>query len=138
MPDIMSNEIIIGIGVLILSALTYFAGVSRTKKQLSMQDSEERIRRVLDKYMELRRMSKTSGLDGLQKAGIATLESNAEVTELVKRIVAHGEHDPLGPDHATIFSGVDLPRFFRYAAQNRVNFFQTPIGQVIKDSDSRP
>jgi len=133
----MSNEILIGIGGLILSVLTYFAGVSRTKKQLSVQDREERVCRVLDKYMEFRRTSNTSGLDGLQKAGIATLESNAEVTELLNRIVAHGEHHPLGSDHATVFLGVDLPRFFRYAAQNRVNFFRTSIEQVIKDSGSQ-
>ena len=137
MPETMSNEILIGIGGLILSVLTYFAGVSRTKKQLSLQDREGRICRVLDTYMELRRMGRTSGLDGLQKAGIATLETNAEVIELLGRIVAHGEPHPLGSDHATIILGVDLPRLFRYAAQKRVNFFQTRIEQVIKDSGSQ-
>lgn len=132
----MSNEILIGISGLILSVLTYFAGVARTKKQNSVQDREERIFRVLEKYLEFRRSSKTSGLDGLKKAGIATLESNAEVTELLDRIVAHGEPHPLGQEHAAVYSGVDLLRFFRYAAQNSVNFFRTPVEQVIKDSGS--
>ena len=137
MPETMSNEILIGIGGLILSVLTYFAGVSRTKRQLATQDREARIRVVLDTYMDFRRKSKTDGLDGLQKAGIATLVSNAEIHELLGRIVAHGEHHPLGRDHATTFSGVDLPRFFQYAAQNRINFFQTSIEQVVKDSGSQ-
>jgi hypothetical protein len=136
MPEFMSNEILIGIGGLILSVLTYFAGVSRGTRQLAAQAREERIRRVLDTYMEFRRKSKTDGLDGLQKAGVATLISNSEVNELLGRIVAHGEHHPLGSNHEATFSGVDLPRFFLFAAQNKINFFQTSIEKVIKDSGS--
>jgi hypothetical protein len=137
MSEAISNELLIGIGGLVLSVLTYFAGVSRTKRQLATQDRETRISAVLNAYMDFRRKNKTDGLDGLQKAGIATLISNTEIHELLSRIVAHGEHHPLGRDHATTFSGVDLPRFFQYAAQNRINFFQTSIEQVVKDSDSR-
>lgn len=136
MPEAMSTEILLTIGGLILSVLTYFAGVTRTKRQLATQDRETRIRLVLDAYMDFRRKSKTDGLDGLLKAGVATLASNAETYELLRLIVAHGENHPLGRDHATQFAGVDLPRFFRYAAENRINFFQVPAEQVIKDSDS--
>ena len=136
MPEAMTSEILIGIGGLILSVLTYFAGVARTKKQLTTKDRDERIRRVLDTYMGFRRTNKTSGLDGLQKAGIAMLKSNAEIGELLNLIVAHGEPHPLGKEDAATFSGVDLLRLFQYAAATRVNFFQVPIEQVIKDSGS--
>lgn len=137
MPEAMTNEILIGVGGLILSVLTYFAGVARTKKQLAAKDRDERIRRVLNTYMGFRRLNKTSGLDGLQKAGIATLESNGEISELLDLIVAHGEPHPLGTKHVATFSGVDLLRLFQYAAANSVNFFQVPIEQVIKDSSAQ-
>ena len=68
----MSNEILLGIGGLILIVLTYFADAYRTKRQLSNLDREARIRIVLDTYMRFCRTNKTNGLDGLQKAGIAT------------------------------------------------------------------
>jgi hypothetical protein len=137
MREYMSSEILIGIGGLILSVLTYFAGVSRGTRQLMAQERDERIRRVLDTFMEFRRMSKTDGLDGLQKAGIATLLSNSEVNELLERIMAHGENHPFGNNHEITFSGVNLPRFFQYAAKKRINFYQMPIEDVIKDSGSR-
>jgi hypothetical protein len=133
----MNNEILIGIGGLLLSALTYFAGVIRTKRQLSDRGREERINRVLDAYMSLRRMSRTSGLDGLQQAGAATLQSHAEVVEVGNRIVSHGEAHPLGREHATVFAGVNLLRFFQYAAQNRINLFSVPVERVINDSGAR-
>ncbi len=33
-----------------------------------------------------------------------------------------------------MFAGVDLLRLFKYAADNRVNFFTTQIENIIRDS----
>ena len=133
----MSNEVLIGIGGLILSVLTYFAGVWRTENRHSNQDREARIRRVFERYMEFRRTNYTGGYDGLQKAGISTLASNEEITELVNLILAHGEAHPLGSDHDAVFKSVNLLQFFRYAAEKRVNFVTTPVERVINESGSR-
>ena len=65
------------------------------------------------------------------------LEAEAEIDDLLKRIVGHGEKHPLGSKHMDVFKDVDLLIFFQYAAQNRTNFFQTPIEQVINDSSAR-
>lgn len=50
----MTTEILIGIGGLLLSVLTYFAGVHRTEKRLSKDERNTRIQKVLDKYMNFK------------------------------------------------------------------------------------
>ncbi len=72
----MMGEILIGIEGLLLSILTYFAGVWRTEKRLSKEERNNRIQRVFDRYMEFRRSKYTSGFGGLQKAGVSTLQSD--------------------------------------------------------------
>ncbi len=133
----MTNELLIGLGGLILSGLTYFAGVWRTERRTAKEDRNARIQRVFDRYMEFRRTNHTGGTDGLQKAGVATLCSNDEILELVELIVHHGEKHPLGADHEMAFSGVNLLSLFSYAAENRVNFLQTPLEEIIKASNQQ-
>jgi hypothetical protein len=129
----MTSEILIGIGGLILSVLTYFAGVYRTAKRLSKDDRNARIQRVFEKYIAFRRTNYTSGFDGLQKAGTATLESDDEIRELIALIIKHGESNPLG-GKASLFDRVDLKRFFDYAANKQINFFNTTVEEVLAKS----
>jgi hypothetical protein len=134
----MSNELLIGLGGLVLGVLSYFAGVHRTEKRLRSDDRALRIRRVFDRYMGFRSSNYTGGYDGLQKAGAATLASHEEILELVQLIVAHGEKHPLGSNYDQAFAGVDLKAFFEYAASNRVNFLRTPIEEVIAKFGAKP
>jgi len=133
----MTNEILIGLAGLVLSVLTYFAGVWRTERRHAREDREARVRRVFDKYMEFRRSNYTGGCDGLQKAGIATLISNDEVQEVLALVVAHGEEHPLGSNHPTVFRDDDLTKLFRYAAEQQVYFPRVPIEDVIRDSGAK-
>jgi hypothetical protein len=133
----MSNDFLIGFGGLVLSVLTYFAGVWRTERRHKTEDRDNRVQRVFAKYMDFRRTNRTGGYDGALKAGIATLKSNEEINEFCALVLAHGETHPLGPDYATVFKDVDLLKFFGYAAQNRVNFLTTPIEKVIEVSKAR-
>ena len=133
----MTVGILIGIGGLVLSVLTYFAGVWRTEKRLNREDRETRIRSVFNQYMAFRRRNYTSGLDGLLKAGAATLNSHDETLELIDRIKRHGEKNPLGQRQLHLFEGVDLKTFFDYAAEHRINFFQASLEQVIEESRGR-
>lgn len=128
------QEIIITVVGFVLSVLTYFAGVKRTEMRHQSQDREERIKYVFQSYMKLRKSNATGGYDGLYKAGIATLQSNNEVDDLIKRIVANGELHPLGSDRVTVFQDVNILDLFKYIAQNRINLLLTPIEKVIKDS----
>ncbi|HBR18212.1 MAG TPA: hypothetical protein DD725_11535 [Deltaproteobacteria bacterium] len=127
----MTTEILIGIGGLLLSFLTYFAGVHRTEKRLSKDERNARIQNVLDKYMNFRRSNYTSGLDGLQKAGIATLSTDNEIIELIDMIVKHGEKNPLGSYQESL-SKAGLKKFFDFAANHNINFFDFPVEEIIK------
>ena len=119
----MSNEIIIGIGGLVLATLTYFAGVYRTEKRLEKDKAEERIAEVVKDYMHLRSTHKSSGLDGLQKAGVATLADDSEVRTAAKQIMSYGENDPL-QRKAFLLDDIDLKEFFVEAAKTRLGFFR--------------
>jgi len=133
----MTNEILIGIGGLVLSIFTYLAGVWQTERRHRKEDREVRVRRVFDKYMEFRRTNNTGGYDGLQKAGLATLASNDEIRELLELVIAHGEAHPLGSNHASVFKDVDLLKLFRFSAEKRVDFLRRPIEEVIRDSGAK-
>ncbi len=74
---------------------------------------------------------------GLQRSGIATLKSNAEINELCRLVVSHGEAHPLGSDRDTVFQGVDLLKLFTYSAEKRVNLVGTRIQDVIRDSGAK-
>jgi len=74
---------------------------------------------------------------GLQRSGIATLKSNAEINELCRLVVSHGEAHPLGSDRDTVFQGVDLLKLLTYSAEKRVNLVGTRIQDVIRDSGAK-
>ena len=74
--------------------------------------------------MEFRKNNETSGLDGLRRAGVNTLESDKEIREVVDAIKKYGERDPL-QIHAVNMDGFDLKVFFEKATKKNLNFFIT-------------
>ena len=112
----MKNEITIGLGGLLLAALTYFAGVWRTEKRHDTIDKRDRMDAVFNRYMDYRKSKYTAGIHGLQISGVATLVSDKEIRELADRIVAHNEKDPL-ERHTELFNNINLKVFFDYSAK---------------------
>jgi hypothetical protein len=133
----MNSELIIAIGGLVLSVLTYFAGVWRTERRYVQEDREIKIQRVFERYMEFRKTNQTGGTDGLLKAGVATLDSDAEIQEVVLRIVNHGQKHPLGKNHQADFGGISLTKYFKYAAENNVNILRTTHEEIVEASGAR-
>lgn len=127
----MKEEILIGLGAIILSGLTYFAGVKRTEKKYLQTERQSRIQSVLEKYLQFLRTNTTGGLDGLQKSGIATLASNDEILELIDLIVKHGKGHPFG-SYSEMLKSEDLKALFDYSVRNDVNFFRTPLEEIIE------
>ncbi len=98
------------------------------------EDKQARMDAVLEKYMDFRKRQFTEGPDGLQKAGIATLESDAEIRELADHIIANNEPDPLRRNLGLFKQDMDFKIFYDYAAKERFNFFKGNLDEAIKKS----
>ncbi len=132
----MPDQILIALGAIVISGLSYFAGVYRTRKQLDKTEREARINRVATAYLALVQAVKTSGCDGLLKAGVATLKSDEEVRATLERIEKHGQKSPIAAEAAKL-EGVDLSFFFAIAAERQHNFFRGDLDKLIADTKER-
>lgn len=130
----MSNELLVALGGVVLSVLTYFAGVVRTERRLNKQDKRERIETVLSKYLEISQGGKDSGWSCALKAGFATLEDNSEILDVANLIEKHGEKHPLKAK--VEINNVDLKKLFTYVAESRLGFRNTPLEQLIEQANA--
>jgi hypothetical protein len=108
-------EIALAVGGLLLSMLTYFAGVRRGKRYrdedraaAAEHDADHRIDRVVQRYTLLVRTSQTGALHGLLVAGVKNLRSSGEVRLARERATAQTGIDPL---HQYSLDGVSLKDF---------------------------
>ena len=108
-------EIALTIGGLILSLLTYFAGVRRGMKYreedrvvAAEHDADHRIDRVVQRYALLVRTNRTEALHGLLVAGVKNLRSSDEIRLVRERAIAQTGHDPL---RQYLLDGVNLKAF---------------------------
>lgn len=113
-----TNEFLIGLGGLILSILTYFAGVLRTERRHALDDRDRRITRVLDSYLSAARTGKTNGFPGLIQAGVGTLKDESEINSLFEQLVQHREKF----DPRKTLEGVNSYEFFKVAAHRGYTF----------------
>jgi hypothetical protein len=114
---------------ILISVLMFLAGVYLTNRYHTRHDKKERIETVLAAYMEFRTSNITSGLAGLQKAGVAMLRSTAEIKQVAELIIKHGELDPLQRSPFPELDHIDLRLFFNKAARERLNLHD---GNAIK------
>ncbi|HKA59146.1 MAG TPA: hypothetical protein VKD28_11085 [Gemmatimonadales bacterium] len=108
-------EIALAIGGLLLSLLTYFAGVRRGKRYreedlvaAAEHDADHRIDRVVQQYAVLVRTNQTGALHGLLVAGVKNLRSSDEIRLARERAAAQTGYDPL---HKYSLVGADLKAF---------------------------
>jgi len=95
-------EIALTLGGLLLSVLTYFAGLRRGKRYreedraaAAEHDADHRIDRVVQRYTLLVRTTQTSALHGLLVAGVKNLRSSDEIRLARERATAQTGNDPL-------------------------------------------
>lgn len=130
----LTATVLLGIGCLVLPALTYFAtkywdnkrhieAMQAAEKRHKEENSEQRISKVVDKYLEYSRKHITNGLDGMQKAGAASLLDDLEIRKAVEMIENSGEKDPLQRKGFPL-DEVDLKIFFVEVAKSRLNLFR--------------
>ena len=108
-------EIALTIGGLLLSLLTYWAGVKRGKRYREEDlaaahehDADHRIDRVVQRYALLVRINQTGALHGLLVAGVKNLRSSDEIRWARERVTAQTGNDPL---RQYSLVGVDLKDF---------------------------
>jgi len=108
-------EITLTIGGLLLSVLTYFAGVRHGKRYreedraaASEHDADHRIDRVVQRYALRVRINQTGALHGLLVAGVKNLRSSDEIRLARERATAQTGNDPL---RQYSLDGVDLKEF---------------------------
>jgi hypothetical protein len=108
-------EIALAVGGVLLSVLTYFAGVRRGKRYrdedravAAEHEADHRIDRVVQRYTLLVRTSQTGALHGLLVAGVKNLRSSGEVRLARERATAQTGIDPL---HQYALDGVNLKEF---------------------------
>lgn len=143
----MTDEVLIALGALVVGGLSYFAGVYRTKKQFEQSAHEAksgreeaareaRVSRVVEAYVRLAQASKTSGPDGLLKAGAASLADDQEVRTACARVVQHGLRSPLAAIEQQL-DGVNLSVLLQLAAERRHNFFSGNLNALIADAKAK-
>jgi hypothetical protein len=108
-------EIALTIGGLLLSVLTYFAGVRRGKRYreedraaAAEHDADHRIDRVVQRYALLFRTNQTGALHGLLAAGVKNLRTSDEIRLARERATAQTGNDPL---RQYSLDGVNLKEF---------------------------
>jgi hypothetical protein len=135
----MTPEILIGLAALVVSALIYFAGVQRGIRQARAQQThEEKLERernerqlaskVADEYVALVRNSRDAGPHAMVTLGLHGLKSDTLIRQAIHEMEVRTGRNPWGGEEQHVH-GLDLVEFFRLAAENQVNFFESTVEQ---------
>jgi hypothetical protein len=119
---------------IVLTVLAYALGKKSAKRKLEQIEREGRITGVLNAYLDNaldEAESHSSGYSVLLQAGVLTLRNDEEIRDLLKRIVIHGEKNPLGKDRDAL-KETDLYHFFSIADSEKINFDDIDFGQFTE------
>ena len=133
----MTNaEILLSVAGIVLSVLTYFAGVLRGKRyreeDIARQDAErqedrqreleleraKRIGGVVDRYRDLANRYESGNLKGMLRAGVLSLARSDEVAEACRMIDEEGLPPAIPRPYRTELQGADLLVFFQLLKQH--------------------
>ena len=129
----MKNEIILTIGGLILSVLTYFAVVVRTERRNKDQDEEQRISKFIENFNNSRKYGHGRRvIDHLIPSGINNLQSHEEIEAALLRLEeVHGWH-PLRDNNEEI-KKFGYKDFFSWASKEKDKLTKDTIVEFIKN-----
>ena len=134
---IAAGSAILATGVFIWNIKIQKVPARDKQERHAWEDKQARMDHVFVKYMDFRKRHFTEGPDGLQKAGVATLESDAEIRELADQIMANNEPDPLRRNSGLFKQDMDFKVFYDYAAKERLNFFTGDLAEAIEKSGAK-
>ena len=131
---IAASSAILATGVFIWNIKIQKVPARDKQERHELEDRRARMDAVFEKYMYFRKRYFTEGPDGLQKAGVATLKSDAEIRELADRIIANNEPDPLRRNSGLFKQDMDFKLFYDYAAKERFDFSRGNLDEAIEKS----
>ncbi len=129
--EYVSGELIVGIIGVVSSAVMFFVGKRSAERNEAKQVAQDRFDTVLANFMDLRKTNRTGGLDGMRKAGAATLASDQVIRELIATVQRHGEKSPLG-SNPEWFAQVDLKHFLEWSVENKIDFHRHGWDELIR------
>lgn len=143
----MTDEVLIALGALIISVLTYFAGVHRGAKQERVRQAhEEKLERdrndrqlaakVADEYVHMVRNARDSGPHALAKLGLHGLGSDELIRYAIQEMKVRTGKNPWQGEEDLV-KDVDLVEFFQLVEENRVNFFSTTVAAHVAQLKSK-
>jgi hypothetical protein len=147
------QNLLIALGGLLLSGLTYFAGVQRGKRDTAVRQHQEkdlaesqqeheralererqreaRVTAAVERYADLYQRGISSAIYGLADSGLGLLHSDEEIRQAVDRMHQITRDNPWGTlGHH--FDKVDLLTFFKFVSERRINFANQSVEQVIE------
>jgi len=127
----MGKDIIIGFGGLLLSVLTYFAGVIRTERRYKNQAKEKRIddfvNTLFSKYRGGGRV-----IELLIPSGINDLQNDDEIKNALEKARNRLSFHPLRNWKSTI-EAIGYKTFFDYIVKNGISLNKSNINNAIND-----
>jgi hypothetical protein len=127
----MSAEIIIGIGGIVLSVLTYFAGVIRTEKRYKSQAREKRIDEFVNVFFS---RYKGAGvvIELLSSSGIHNFQNDDEIMTALNALRNRLGFHPLRNWKDEIET-IGYKKFFDFVLENKIQLDTKTIDRAIQD-----
>ncbi len=118
------NNILINLVIgIFCTLLGTFIGYRLAKSKKEKDDRLQIIRDVAEKYRHFVETNKTSGIDGLIRAGITRLRNNSEIKESIKIIMLYGNRDPLSSFRDKLFNK-DIHNFLNIIQKNNLDIWK--------------
>lgn len=144
----VDDTLLVGIGGIILAALTYFAGKRGQRRQdrasrkhdLDMEGDRrlhERSTHFVNQYVDLVRSSKDAGLSAMRKLGLQLLETDPRIRTAIAEMEGRTGRDPWQGSKQFV-ENCDLVVFFQYCHDHNVKFHHTSVEEVARAARGAP
>ena len=118
----MNMEILIAIAGILLSVLTYFAGVQRTERKYREDDASTRQNRVVDYILNIPRGQGNISLIELVNGGALELKDENEFIAVLEKLENRNYRPAFPPQIRTALPAGSLFEFLGWFSKNRLKF----------------
>lgn len=103
------------------------------QQQLERERQEQQLAsKVADEYVDMARRNYDSGLHAMARLSLDSLGSDELIRRAIEEMRVRTGRDPWGAKAGQV-EDIDLLAFFRYVRERRIDFFSTPIENVVEE-----